>query len=153
MTSGGNSVTYSDAGLCEYTLTVPGTPDPTVTYSGGQAYYEAVNTQFSLGAVNGSGQRCSTNAELGNFGVAYAKQELVSGYCNTDSSGIWGYARITNGSSQSGSPAYTEPNFDDWYQSTVSGSAFYATFQICLQNPAGQQNDYSCTYDYYGPYY
>jgi hypothetical protein len=54
---------------------------------------------------------------------------------------------------QSGGAAYDEPNFDQWYQSTVSGSAFYATFQICLQNPAGQNVYYDCTYNYYGPYF
>jgi hypothetical protein len=153
VTSDGNTVTTSNAGQCGYTLNVPGTPDPNVTYFGGSAYYAAVNSEFGFDADNGNSQECSTNAELGNFGSAFAKQELLSSNCNTDSTGIWGYAQITNGSYQSGSIVSEEPSLNQWYQSTVSGSAFYATFQICLQNPVGQQVNYDCIYDYFGPYY
>jgi hypothetical protein len=153
LTSAGNSETISDGGQCGYTLSVAGTPDPDVTYYGGSDIYAGINSEFGMNAQNGSLQVCDTDAELGNFGSAYAKQELVSGYCNTDSSGIWGYAQITNGSSQSGAAVNEEPNFSHWYQSTVSGSALYATFQICLENPSGQTVDYDCTYDYFSPYY
>lgn len=153
VTSGGGSVTISNAGQCGYTLSVPGSPDPFVSYFGGSAIYEAINSQFSFDATNTNSQQCNTYAELGNFGTAYAKQEPLSTNCNTDKSGIWGYAQVTNGSYQNGTAANEEPNINQWYQSTVSGSAFYATFEICLQNPVGQGTYYDCTYDYFGPYY
>jgi hypothetical protein len=153
ITTGGHSTTVSNAGQCGYTLTVPGSPDPYVSYFGGLSYYAPINSEFGLSEANTSQQVCNTNAELGNFGSAYAKQELLSTYCNVDSSGIWGYAQITNGSYQSGSSAKEEPNLNQFYQSSVSGSALYATFQVCLQNPVGQQVYYDCTYNYFGPYF
>jgi hypothetical protein len=153
ITIGDSSITVSNAGQCGYTLTVPGTPDPYVSYFGGSDYYAPINSQFGWDASNSNSQQCDTNAELGNFGIAYAKQEPRSTNCNTDSSGVWGYAQITNGSYQSGSSKNEEPSINQWYQSTISGYALYATFQICLQNPVSQQVYYDCTYDFFSPYY
>jgi hypothetical protein len=152
ITSSYTSQTESSEGECQYTLSVPGTPDPDVTYSGGSSYNEPIDTEFGFDATNSHGQECTTNAALGNFGVAFAEQELTSSSCNTDSSGVWGYAQITNGSYQNGSAVNEEPNLNQWYQSTVAGSAFYATFQICIQNPLNQHSDYECFYDYFGPF-
>jgi hypothetical protein len=152
VTTAGTSQSESSESRCEYTLSVPGTPDPNVTYTGGSSYYEAIDTEFAFNAVNAYGQECTTNAELGNFGVAFGKQELTSSSCNTDSSGIWGYAQITNGSYQNGTAVNEEPNLNQWYQSTIAGSAFYATFQICMQDPLNQHANYQCFYDYFGPF-
>lgn len=149
--------TYDATGSCEYTIEFPSTPNQasanfiTVTYVGsGNDYYfptgVASGITFSYGA-----QSCVTTAEIVTaFGLAVAEQELDSGGCNTDSSGIWGYAEAINTALQTAGQA-TETSFHSYSQSFESGTIFYGQFQECMQSPSGQHSTYVCSRNNYGP--
>jgi hypothetical protein len=161
--SEGQSTTTTTAGECIYTLTIPGTADPVITWTGGSSDYEPIDTQFTIGLENSYSQWCWTYDELGNYaGWAFAKIEyttnLGSSYCNTDSTDLWSFAQATNGSYQNGNIAPSTsggtPSFNTWYQSSLSGSIYYGTFWLCMENPAnGQETYYDCWYGYEGPFF
>jgi hypothetical protein len=149
--------TYDATGSCEYTIEVPSNPSQasadsiTVTYVGsGHDYYFPTGTASAITFTTGR-QSCVTTAEIVTaYGLAVAEQELDSGGCNTDSSGVWGYADAINTALQTATPV-SETTFHSYYQSYESGTIFYGQFQECMQNPAGQHSTYVCTWNNFGP--
>ena len=149
--------TYNAAGTCEYTIEYPSAANQasadtiSVTYAqSGSNYYFPTGTAGGITFTWGS-QSCVTTAEIVTaYGLAVAEQELDSGGCNTDSSGVWGYADAIDTALQTATPA-RETTFHSYYQSYESGTIFYGQFQECLESPAGQHSTYVCSWNNFGP--
>jgi hypothetical protein len=116
----------------------------------GHDYYYPTGVADGI-ALDYNNQTCGTSAEIVSaYGLAVAEQELVSGYCNTDGSNIWGYTEAINTSEQI-AVSVQEPGYDYWYKSDEAGNIFYGQFQECMENPEGQHTNYVCSYDNWGP--
>jgi len=111
---------------------------------------EVVGTVYTFDASNEYGHECYTYTLLGNSGYASPQQILNSGYCNTDTTGIWGFTQVTNTAGAIG-PQEKEGAFHQWYQSEEGGSVSWGGFEDCLQNPVGQHSTYICPYIHAGP--
>lgn len=144
------TTTISVAGRCEYTLSLPAGDPTNYVYYG--TINEAIDEVYYTSTWDSSGDGCYSEQEIGNFDVAFAKQAINSGTCNTDSSGIWSSGQVTNGTYQNGN-VFFNGTFNQWGQSTVLGYVFYGTFMRCLQDPTGQHVYYFCGYGQYGPYF
>jgi hypothetical protein len=149
--------TYDATGTCEYTINLPSSTNTASSDSISITYVESDSDFYfptgQAGAVTftWSGQSCNTTAEIVTaYGLAVAEQELNSGGCNTDSSGVYGYAEAINTALQTASLT-TEPAFHRYYQSYESGTIFYGQFQECMENPAGQHSSYVCAWNNFGP--
>ena len=105
-------------------------------------YSVPINTEIPLQEVNSHGDKCNFTFEYGNYGVAFAKIRLDSGYCDTGlkETGV----RVTNGSLQS-SAYIRATSFHQWYQETISGSVLEGTVDITMQDPAGQTKYYGAS--------
>jgi hypothetical protein len=152
-----DGTTYDATGTCEYTIEYPSSANHasgdsiSVTYAqSGSDYYFPTGTAGGITFTWG-GQSCVTTAEIVTaYGLAIAEQELDSGGCNTDSSGVWGYADAIDTAEQTAAPT-SETTFHSYYQSHESGTIFYGQFQECLESPAGQHSTYVCSWNNFGP--
>ncbi len=147
LSSGDTAISYDTAGYCEYTVTVPGDP---VTY----VHVQDTNAPFAT-VINGSltnsyGQTCSFKQQAGLYYVAFSSIQNVTGYCNTDSSGYWSSTTIANTAFAQGAIATTN-QFGVWAQSSIAGSPFFWSWEVCMQNPIGQHVNYLCAYGNMGP--
>ncbi len=153
MDSGGTTVNVG--GRCGYTLTWPGSGaggDPSIYYNDwGNLYMPYGEVWASAGGNGYSGQVCYFNQYIVNSGgYAYSELELTGGYCNTDSSGIWSHTQVVTTSGVAG-PVAAPPQFHEWAVSGYPGNVNYGFFEICLENPVGQQSDYWCNYGNFAP--
>lgn len=166
-TANGKSTDY--AGSCVYTVKIPSsdlpasadaspaTPSPayvSVTWISGGTRYAPVNAVSGpYGFFNLEYNICYINVGLLNWGgYGYAGMELVRGYCNTDSSGIW--SNVMPWSSPYVHGGWHSVNtFGTVEWQGLPGSIFSAEEDVCLQDPLGQHNTYTCWDTYYGPFF
>jgi len=153
-----DGTTYDATGACEYTIEYPSASSNqasgdsiSVTYAQSGSNYDFPTGVAGSITFNWGTQSCVTTAEIVTaYGLAVAEQELDSGGCNTDSSGVWGYADAINTAEQTATPT-SETTFHSYYQSYESGTIFYGQFQECLESPAGQHSTYVCSWNNFGP--
>ncbi len=146
MTVNGIATTHSSAGRCEYEVKLPG--DPTYYVYLGD-FYAPFNTVIP-GQFYNLGYTCYFNSIGGTFYVAFAEVENTFGYCNTDNIGPSSNVFIVNTGLQEGVTVYTS-QFNQWAQSTVSGSPFFWEYEVCQENLPGQHVNYVCVYANLGP--
>jgi hypothetical protein len=141
------SVALDASGKCTYTVSDGGDP---VTFNNDGISYMAEDTVYTATVTDAYASPCTFSYEGGNFYVAFGSIRNDSGYCNTDGTGIWDNVEVANTALEAGAAVSTN-TFHQWAQSLKVGTFFFLQWEVCEENPLGQQTYYFCNYGLASP--